>query len=198
MSQVHELLSAYIAEHRREGRADPSPYLDAVAGCDRAELAVLIDYFLATAKRQPFDAAAFERFRSRPDVIEMSQRILDREPATLLGLRRRAGVSKQALGEHLARDLGVDGDAAQAKARYHDLETGAVDPERVRQGVWDSLATAFGEATATVRGAASSLAAPRAEGIFARTDPAASPGTQPQRKDDRTAAERRVDAAFFT
>ncbi len=197
MTEVHELLSAYIVEHRREGRADPSPYLEAVGGADRAELAALIDHFLATAERQPFDAAAFERFRSRPEVVEMSQRIVRREPATLVGLRRRAGVTKQALGEHLARDLGVEGDAAQAKACYHDLETGAVNPERVRQGVWDSLATAFGEAAANVRGAAAPLAAPRTEGVFARTDPAASPGTQPLRRDGRTEAQRRVDEAFF-
>jgi hypothetical protein len=197
MSQVDELLSAYLAERRREGRADPVPYLAAVEGRDRAELAALIDHVLATAPRPAFDPAAFERFRARPDVVEMSSRILEAGSQTLLDLRRLAGISKQALAERLARDLGVDGDVAETKARYHDLEIGAVDPVRIRPEVWESLAAAFGRTAARVRGAATAIVPARIEGTFARTDPGASPGTPDVRKADRTAAQRRVDDAFF-
>lgn len=197
MTSVQELLSAYIAEHRREGHADPTPYLDKVRGCDQAELAALIDHFLVTTERRPFDASAFERFRSRPDVVQMSRRILDDASETLLELRRRAGVSKQDLGKQLARDLGVEGDAGEVKARYHDLETGNVDPARVRTGVWESLAAAFGVTVASVRAAAGTVVAQRHEGAFARTDPTASPTAPPVTQAQPTAAERRIDEIFF-
>lgn len=198
MSNVQELLSAYIAEHRREGRADPLPYLDDAGSDDRTELAALIDQFLATRGHQPFDAAAFERFRSRPEIVAMSQRIVDRAPLTLVNLRRDAGVSKVQLGERLARDLGVEGCAGEVKARYHDLETGTVDPARVRGRVWEAIAAAFGIDAAHVRaGATGAFGGPRLGGAFARTDVAPAPGAPVAAEPVQTDAERRVDEAFF-
>ena len=103
MSRVQELLSSYIAEHRRQGRADPIPYLDEVEGSERAELAALIDHFLVTAPRRPFDAAAFVRFRARGDVAAMSQRVLAADPQTLEELpegRRASASSSSASALH--------------------------------------------------------------------------------------------------
>ena len=55
MSDVDRLLADYIAEHRAGGEADPREYLSRASPAERAELAALIDAYLARAPRQPFD-----------------------------------------------------------------------------------------------------------------------------------------------
>ena len=201
MSRAQDLLGAYIAECRSEGQADPIPYLDQVQGAERAELAALIDHFLATTERLAFNANAFERFKAKPRVVDMSRRILRSEPQTLEDLRKQAGVSKREIGEHLARELGIEGSAGETKARYHDIETGSIDPRRVRPKIWESLAAAFGATAAAVRdGAASAfggaLSRPGPGGSFARSDLAAGRHLQ-VRAAERTEGQRRVDEAFF-
>ena len=197
MSRVQQLLTAYMAEHGRIGGADPLPYLDEVEGTERAELTALIDHFLAKAPRRPFSVAAFEVFRAQPEVVQQANRIIDAKPETLVELRRQAGVSKQAVGALLARDLGLEGNQGEAKACYHDIEVGAVAPVRVRVRVWESLAAAFGETVEAVREAATGLGAPRLGGAFARADGPASPGTPPEPSKARTDAQRRAQEAFF-
>jgi hypothetical protein len=59
MNRVEKLLRAYISEFRGGGRADPQEFLAKVSGTDRAELAVLIDGFLAETDPPPFDPEAF-------------------------------------------------------------------------------------------------------------------------------------------
>ena len=61
MSDVDRLLADYIAEHRAGGEADPGTYLARASAAERAELAALIDAYLARAPRQPFDQAALPR-----------------------------------------------------------------------------------------------------------------------------------------
>jgi hypothetical protein len=197
MRRVEELLSAYIAEQRASGRADPIPYLAELKGTDRAELTVLIDHFLATAQSPRFDPTAFERFRAQAEVAEISERILGAGEERLVALRQQAGVSKQGMGELLARDLGLEGSEAEAKACYHDIETGAADPARVRAQVWESLATALSETVEVIRAAATTtFPGPRLGGAFARTESMATlPGVQAHA--GLTAAQRRVHEAFF-
>lgn len=154
MSTVEDLLSQYIAEHRAAGDADPAVYLAKVTGIDRAELAAHIDRYLTEAPRPSFDADAFARFRGDPRRQAMVERILD--DATLEDVRKQAGISKTRAGEALARSLGLAGREQRVKARYHDIETGNVDPSRVRPRVWEALAAILGASAERLRSAAES------------------------------------------
>jgi hypothetical protein len=173
MTVVDELLRRYVAEHRAAGDADPGPYLERVRGADRAELAALIDGFLAQAPQPPFDPVEFARFRSDPRRRALADRLLD--DATLRQLRQAAGVSKAQVGSRLAAALGLEGHEQQVKARYHDIEQGWEDPDRVRQRVWEALARLFGAPLERVRAAAAAafeggLESPVVTPVFARAD----------------------------
>jgi hypothetical protein len=197
MSTVDELLRRYIAEHRASAHADPAPFLDQVTDTDRAELAVLIDRFLAEAPAGPFDAEAFARFRTDPRQQSVVERILD--DLTLKALRQDAQVTKERVGETLAGELGLRGHERRVKARYHDMETGSVDPARVRRRVWEALGRALGTSIDSVHGAAEAAFAARRGGdagmAFARTGEGGSAGREPADAPD--AAEAVVDRAFF-
>ena len=138
MSTVDELYRRYVNEYREAGDADPRTYLDELRGVDRAELAARINRFLDNAPPPSFDAEAFAKFRADPKRQALVARILESE--TLVELRTEAGESKRAVAEALAERLGLTQHAAAVRARYHDIETGNVDPGRVRSRVWDTLA----------------------------------------------------------
>jgi hypothetical protein len=171
MSTVDALLSRYISEHRSIGDADPLPYLEELRGTDRAELAALIDDYLAHAPPRAYDLEAFARFRADPSRQAMVERILD--DTTLVSLRKEAGVTKVGAGDALARALGLAGHEQRVKARYHEIETGLIDPDRVRPRVWEVLADALGASVDRVRSAAAGAFAARPGGApgvsFART-----------------------------
>jgi hypothetical protein len=82
-------------------------------------------------------------------------------------------VTKAGVGVALATALGLAGREQDVKARYHDLETGSIDPARVRPTVWSALAQALGTSVERVRTAAESAFTARPEEIagaaFART-----------------------------
>jgi IS5 family transposase len=159
---------------------------------------VLIDRYLAEAPAGPFDAEAFASFRSDPRQQSMVKRILD--DITLKVLRQDAQLSKERLGETLAAELGLRGHERRVKARYHDVETGSVDPARVRRRVWEALGRALGTSIERVHGAAAAAFAARRGGAasmaFARTGEGGlaerSPADAPE---DSQAV---VDRAFFT
>ena len=171
MTHVDEVLRRYMARHRAEGEIDPVPYLDEVPPGERDELAARIDRYLAEAPRGPFDAAAFARFRADPRRRAMVERILD--DATLRTLRREATLTKAGVGRALASALGLAGHERDVKARYHDLESGSIDPARVHPRIWEALAGALGTSVERVRGGAESAFAARPDAIggaaFART-----------------------------
>ncbi len=56
---VKKLLSDYIVEHRAGGEADPIAFIERAPDPDRAELAELIDAYLARSPGREWDAEAF-------------------------------------------------------------------------------------------------------------------------------------------
>ena len=51
MTDLDRLFGEYVAEHQAGGEADPRDYLSRVSAAERAELAALIDAYLARAPR---------------------------------------------------------------------------------------------------------------------------------------------------
>lgn len=202
MSRVEELFQSYIEEHREGGGADPVPFLREVAGVERDELAALIDHYLSRAPVTAFDPKAFERFRADPRWQAVAERILS---PTLEELRDEAALSKREVADALARNLDVVGHEQAVKARYHELETGQLDPRRIAAQVWSALAGMFGQSAERLReivessregGTGGGMAAP----VFTRRDlPRAtgSPGI-PTPTSQASPAEDPVDAAFFS
>ncbi len=152
MSKVDELYRRYVTEYNDAGDADPRTYLDELHGVDRAELAARIDRFLDTAPPPAFDVEAFAKFRADPKRQALVAQILSSE--TLVDLRSEAAVSKRAVGEALAKRLGLAAQANAVRARYHDVETGNVDPGRVTSRVWEALAGILGAPVERLREAA--------------------------------------------
>jgi hypothetical protein len=202
MSTVEELLHRYIADQRASGRANARTYLEQASGQDRIELAAHIDRYLAQAAGRPFDADAFARFRADPRRQAMVERILD--DTTLEALRRQASVSKVRLAASLAAALGLAGRQQQVKARYHDIETGTVDPSRVRPRVWEALADMLGATAERVRASAESAYTNAGGGLsgqaYARTavtSVGATPVRTTRATGDHDTDEDAVDRVFF-
>lgn len=202
-ARVEELLRAYAEEHRRTGDADPMPYLRELRGTDRAELTLLIDAFLAAAPPPAHDAGRFAALQSDPVAARAVERLAT-EPLSLLEARQQAELGQEALAARLAAELGLGGREAAVKAAYHEIETGRIDPGRVRAPVWQALAGALGVAVDRLREAAARPFVPLERGpVFAR---AARPAAAPQAEafaaaaeppDGPRADERVVRAVFF-
>jgi hypothetical protein len=141
MSRVEKLLHAFTAEFRAAGDADPRPYLREVSGTDRAELTALIDHFLATEPPSAFDPDAFATFRADRERVALVSRLLD--DRTLTQFRQSAGLSKIEISARLAVELELGGQENAVKAAYHEIETGQVEPERVRERIWTICARHF-------------------------------------------------------
>ena len=201
MSRIDELLQGYIREHREGGAADPRAFLREVTGTERDELAALIDHYLSRAPGRPFDREAFERFRADPRWQAAVERIL---APTLSQLRQEAKLSKREITDALAKELDVLGHEPAVKARYHELETGQLDPQRIAARVWTTLATMFRESTEALQAAAeSSREGARSidsAGVFARRDleGAANSPDRSAQAGQASPPENPVDAAFFS
>jgi hypothetical protein len=165
MTDVNRLLEEFIAEDRAGGVADPSEYLARVSGVDRAELAALIDGYLARAPRRAFDRAAFEASPARAVVASLAGSS-GTWPALLPRLRDRARLRCAELVARLTSDLGVGGREAKVAAYYHAMEQGTLPASGVSDRVLEALGRIVGESAAVLRAAGA-----------ATTPPAAEPGT---------------------
>lgn len=199
MSNVDELYRRYVSAYRDNGDADPRIYLDQLRGVDRAELAARIDRFLDSVPPPAFDATAFARFRADPRRHALVTQILNAE--TLAELRADAALTKRAIGEALADELGLAAHANAVRARYHDVETGNVDPRRVRSRVWDALAGILGASAEKLRDAADRTfsGAPGQPGgaAFARSEQAGSGAASPMSDIVADSGDDEVDRVFF-
>lgn len=147
---VDEQFSAFVAAYRAAGDADPWPYLSQVDGVDRAELTLRIDRFLETTPRRRFDSAAFARFRDDAG----RQRIVDDVLAAANLAELRGATSRRTLARALATRLGLAEHEDAVRARYHDIESGTVDPARVKPSIWEALSESLGATVERVRAAA--------------------------------------------
>jgi hypothetical protein len=178
MRIVDQLLREYIAEHESGGEADPRDYLRRLEGADRRELQARIDRYLEDAPEPPWDEAAFRRFVEDPRTHATLQQ-LDDALTDLDELRTRAGLQKGDLAARLAGSLRLIGSERHIARRYHQLETGQIDAERVKAPVWQALADVFGATAEAVRRAAGQVERPGGPAMtFARSmrsAPAAAP-----------------------
>lgn len=199
MSTIDELYRRYVSEYRDAGDADPRTYLDELRGVDRAELAARIDRFLDTAPPPAFDSAAFARFRADPHCQALVTQILSSE--TLVELRTAAAATKREVGEALAERLGLAAQANAVRARYHDVETGNVDPGRVTSRVWDALAGILGASAERLRDAAdrtfSAASGQAGAAAFARSEPAARAAPRTEAGLTEESDDNAVDRVFF-
>ncbi len=155
MPDVHELLSEYIAEHRAGGEADPRAYLERVDGLDRAELATLIDAYLARSPGQDWDPAAY-RGSAAEQVAEGFARSLELGaagwwPTVLPRLRDRLQMTRRQVVEKLTAALGFAGQEERVGAYYHQMEHGTLDSARVSDQVLDALAQIYGTTAELLR-----------------------------------------------
>jgi len=148
MADVAKLLQDFIAEDRAGGPADPLEYLQRVEGDDRAELAALIDGYLARAPRRPFDPAAFAQSPARAVVEELGRALGGTSgtwPALLPRLRHRAQLRRAEVVARLAEELDAQREQVDKVARYyHQMEHGTLPAAGVSDRVLEALARLLG------------------------------------------------------
>lgn len=137
MSDADRLFDEFAIRWVRGERPDVADYLEQAAGdAERADLASLVDAFLATA---PVPEPTEE------EVAIMRAR-LEGDPG-LVALRVERGLKRGAVVDRLVELLGLPGGARdKVGRRYHELESGLLDSRRVSPRVWEALASVFGRA----------------------------------------------------
>ena len=179
MSTPDELFERYRGAFESGEDSDPRPYLAQLSGVDRAELEALIDAYLATGPRRPFDPETFAAFASS----ELGQRIgasvserLDETWATLLPAARHAAeIPRTRLVASLAQELGVGDRAEKVGDYYHRMEQGMLPATGVSDRVLEALGRIVGVSAQRLREAGRRLAPPAPGGaaeVFARSAPA--------------------------
>lgn len=134
-----ELMAEAVAalDERRFGDVDA---ILERAGADRQELLDMIE--LSLALRGPAQPS--------PQVVDAiaASPMFDVRPwsEVLTAARKAEGLKRPALVAQLAARLGVGDDAGRARLeeRYHELETGQLEPARVRPAVVDALGDLLG------------------------------------------------------
>jgi hypothetical protein len=186
MIGVDRLLADYIAEHRAGGDADPREFLARASPRDRAELAALIDGYLARAPREQFDEEAFRGSSAERTVDELQRALVGQSgvwPAVLPKLRDRAGLKRSELVERLAALLGVSNRSEKVARYYHEMEQGLLPAQGVSERVLEALSQIVGESAEALREAGRALRPPPSAGpaasqaAFARRAHAETPST---------------------
>jgi hypothetical protein len=206
MIAVDRLLADYIAEHRAGGDADPREFLARASPRDRAELAALIDGYLARAPREQFNEDAFRGSSAERTVDELLRAIVGQSglwPAVLPKLRDRAGLKRSELVERLAGLLGVSNRTEKVARYYHEMEQGLLPEQGVSQRVLEALSQIVGGSADTLREAGRALHPPHVgpapgQPAFARrayVGPAAAPAAAAPPGGDEELDE--VDALFL-
>ena len=161
MTDVDTLFSEYREAHRSGGEADPSSFLSQVEGTDRAELAALIDAYLARSPGRAWDAAAFagspaervtDQVAAEWDEWELAPEVAGWQEL-LPALRNKASLKRREVVERLAEGLGVRAQTEKVAAYYHEMETGALPPDGVSNKVLDALGSILGETRDRLRAA---------------------------------------------
>lgn len=148
MTDAARLFDEFAAAHRRGDAPDVSAFLDR-AGDARGDLAVLIDAFLASVPAQPASGSDLAFLRAR---LGGEAGLLVRRQERRLTLRELAAALRERLGLPA-------GSEARLERRYHELESGRLDPARVAAQLWDALDAVLG---ASARMLATAAPAPTA------------------------------------
>ena len=142
MSEAHveTLFDDFATRYVRGESPDVGEYLER-AGSEREDLGRLIDRFLEAVPAR----------ESTEEEIVLMQARLEAEPS-LLVLRRRRKLTREAVVDALVKRLGLDpAKTDKVGGYYHELEVGILDPKPIDRRVWDVLADVL---KANVRGLA--------------------------------------------
>jgi hypothetical protein len=173
MADVDQLLKQYIVEHRAGGEANPRAYLDQVEGTERAELAELIDAYLARSPGQPWDEEAYGGSPAERTVASLHESLAGASgswPVVLPQLRYRARIKREQLVERLAAALGVAGREEKVAFYYNQMEHGRLAPAGISDRVLEELATIVDTTKEALRQAGQAVSASDADAgaVFAR------------------------------
>ena len=198
---VDELLERFQAELRRTGEADPRVYLSQVQGTERAELAALLDVALELAPDPPFDPARFAAWRESGHgkaAIARVARATGPEKS-LVELRNAAEIPRSKLVTGLAQALGLGECEPAVRRRYHQLESGQLEPTGVSARVWRALGELLGRSAEAVRAAAGAAGPATGAGgpVFARTAVPADAASAPPAPASEEPDDPEVDALFL-
>jgi hypothetical protein len=132
-----KLFERFVEQRASGGRTDVAE-LVIEAGDQGEVLAAMIASYLATRPAAEPDAAAVAAFASRPE-LEPPRPWQELLPA----LRQQARLNRTELVRRLAALLGVKGSESQVGGYLHELESGLLEPARVRPAVVAALASIF-------------------------------------------------------
>ena len=127
-SGATELFQEYADAYARGERPRARDFLDRADGADVARLEELIDHFLGAV---PVGEASV-------DESALVHAWLGGE-SPLLELRTRRGLKRADVVGALAAALGLD-QTEKLRRRYHELETGQLEPAGIDRRVWEALA----------------------------------------------------------
>ncbi len=198
---VDELLERFQAELRRTGEADPRVYLSQVQGAERAELAALLDVALELAPDPPFDPARFAAWREsghgKAAIARVARATGPEE--SLVKLRNAAEIPRSKLVAGLAQALGLGECEPAVRRRYHQLESGQLEPTGVSARVWSALGELLGRSAEAARAAAGAAgpATGAAGAVFARTAATADAALAPPAPASEEPDDPEVDALFL-
>jgi hypothetical protein len=147
MPDIERLFAEYVAEHRAGGEADPLPYVEQAEGAERAELAALIDAYLAQAPARRWDPDAFAGSaaeRLSDGVVRSLEGAAGTWPVVLPRLRHRAQVTRGELVRRLATALGVADREQRVGRYYHEMERGLLPSSGVSGKVLEALGQIVG------------------------------------------------------
>lgn len=171
MSDPHSLFHRFVEDYRRDPEADPRDYLGQVEGADRDELGALIDRFLLSAPRRPWDPAAFPgSIADRAAAAVAEEAVPAGWPELLPELRNKARLTRRSVVERLASALGAGDNQDRVGAYYHRMEQGRLPPEGVSDRVLTALAGILDSTAAVLRRAGEAGAGGGVPGgeVFAR------------------------------
>ena len=157
MADLQRMLEEFGAEFAAGRSPDPNEWINRVEGAERQELASLIDQYLMTAPRRPWDPVAYEDSLAKvavDQVYESIEGVSGSWPELLPHLRNRARIKRADLVSRLGVALGLgEGDPRRAKVAdyYNRMEHGRLPAEGVSGQVIAALAEIMGVAADVLR-----------------------------------------------
>jgi hypothetical protein len=126
---VIQLFEEYAARFAGGERPDLRSFLDR-AGDEREEVATLVDAFLLWAEPPEPDE----------DALVVAQAWLEGE-APLVALRVRRGIRRDDMVDGIVSRFKLANQRTKVERRYHELETGQIDPRRADPSLLEELAS---------------------------------------------------------
>ncbi len=137
--RLGELMTAAVRAVDDGDRVGLEAALDA-AGPDRDELVDMVEAALLIRGPRTPDPSKIDALAGSPAFAVRAW------PDILADARHTAGLRRSALVDRLAAALGIDDDDGRERLRlrYHELETGLIDPRGVADAVTDALGRLLG------------------------------------------------------